>query len=294
MAEESTQDSLFECIPDLGGFLSGTSKFIEQELKCCRPNGNQIYSILYASGQSAILLSQGIPSSIQDKLEDWYLRLGITIILPWVIILVALFIALMVNRTISISIGVVFIIATIGVAAIALWLILDDALTTSSYIYNSTLSELNTNWKLYEEDIAEHLAAAYTLTASCNPDEKLSCCGFDDTNCTLIGEGCSIQFWSIPNYLLTGTTGVMKITIKGIPRDFGLVTGSIQIPPDLNNGVPANVKVSVQFGETFVEDFVYNIVKTPTTPDDALIANLSGAGGKFELRAPVYLVSSGI
>jgi hypothetical protein len=270
------------CIPDMNTYFPEFLWDEVQTIKCCNPNGNQIYSTIYAAGKSLQLVSDGIGPLIQNNLEDWYFSLTLAIVIPWVIVACLIIVVLIIGNILSIPMGIVFIIITLTIGILsALWILYNtgNVLVTT---YDQAKNLLNTNWEKYQDDIGVDIYAAYVLECSETPNEQYLCCGFDyENNCV----DCLINVTVNPNVVQAGATGIMTITIEDPP-----IGGTINIPPDLNGGTAYTE--TFPGGETFVLFFIYNVIPDPINFIVNITVNMTFEGiGPITINAPVDIIN---
>lgn len=246
------------CVPDMSNYIPTFYNAIIPTFKCCQPTGNQIYASAYATAQGFNLAATGIPSVVQSQLESWFARIAFVLILPWAIILVALFIYFMVTHVMSFAAGMAFISVTVLLAIIALAWIFYDALNTSGNIYNSVVNGFRNNWTANKDAITGHILNAYLLNpgAMCNPNEQLACCGFDYDQCE---GGCDISILVDPEFVLTNATGLLSIELVNNSNTDFPNGGTLFIPPQLNGGTGLTITIpSFNTNEMFDTTIIYN------------------------------------
>ena len=261
----------FSCIPDLSTFVPVFLQPEVKSLKCCKPNGNQLYSLGYAGVQVAQFLTDGIfdgltgftgftgftgttgTVSLDDAItraEFWFGRLTVFLVLPWLLIFIALFIYLGITGLMSGAAVIIFIIMTLVLAGFSLFLIIWDARQTVitvrndlgfalstiiGDIRNTVTQKVNTvvdRWNTYEVELIGRLIDAYTLEAGCTKD-PYECCDFD--NCTV---GCLTKFSVLPDIVPTSATGILNLEISG----GGVTAAYFVIPPELNGGTGTTIQ----------------------------------------------------
>lgn len=261
------------CIPDMVNYITDPDE--AKIVKCCRPSGNQIYSVLYASGQSLNLITNGIASNIESDFESWFVRIGLANVIPWMLMFIIQYIVLMITKIISPATGIALICTSIILALVGLLWLYGDATLTTNRIYNSTIDTINNNWNNNRTIIQDHLLDAYNLQASCNSDESNACCGFSQSQCELFG--CNVIFSVNPLFVTAGTTGILRLFILNAPtgttggtitipgelrNSFFSETIPIQIPPDGNTTVPYQYHIIspelLSPGETFITGILNN------------------------------------
>lgn len=290
-ADTTDEALILGCIPDMADNVPPIYQGIVPTLKCCQPNGNQIYSVLYAAGQGANAVLSDVPSSVKSDLESWYFRLGIALTLPWVIGFIIILVTLIVTNVISIASGIGIILVVIILAGISLAYVFYDASRTASNTYNTALNTVNENWDDFKSDISGHIIDAYLLEASCNKDEPYYCC--ITNNVPIIGcvSGCNFELTVNPEFVVTSSTGSMLITIT----DSGVrgTTGTVTIPKELNAAMgqpvvlPFDIKES---GGTVEITYLYNSASAPSTVD--ITANMSLKDGpEVVAMVPITIIN---
>lgn len=287
LLEQSGTGPVFNCIPDLSTYVPEEQQGLVQVIKCCQPTGNQIYASIYAALQGFDLVTSGVGGSIQSNLESWFGRFAIIVMLPWVIILTALFIYFMVTKVMSFAAGMIFISVTFILAIIAIAWIFWDAYDTSLNVYNNTIATISDNWNKYKYDIGGQIIDGYLLDENtmCNKYEDLACCNFDYTSCI---NGCGVAFTITPNIIPTNSTGTLNIDIE--PDTGKIITGgTVFIPPEINGGTATTIPLNNDGSYSGI--FNYRSTNTPGVVD--VVAQFISADGNFSSGSQVTLVGSG-
>ena len=248
----------FPCIPDIADVVPPLFAPLAQAIKCCPPTGDQIYSVLYAIGQSIDLVTTGIVPPAQQELEDAFIRYSVIMTVPWALMLVALFILLIASRTITPITGIFFIIITLVVAVLAVLWVVYDVQNTSDAVYDKVIGEVRARFNTYESDIISNVIGAYLLTESCNKDEPNSCCTLAYGSCV---SGCGNQLSVDPPAIPVSSTGTITVSIT----TSSAATGTITIPGELL-GTPAPMVIGFT-GSDFSQDVTYATNATPGSYD---------------------------
>lgn len=274
----STPD--FHKIPDMNSYFPTIPSLLIEPIKCCQPNGNQIYSSIYSVGQVFHFLTEGIADQFLTGIEDWSFWLVLGIVLPWVFFVIVIFIILMVTGVLTPWSGVPLIIFAIVVAGLSVYLVGTNASESFTNIYNNAVNTFNTRWTDNEEVIGFYLIDSYNIMNSATKNEQYVCCGFDyEARCV----DCQTQLTVSPDTVLSPDRVTLTINIISPPA-----AGTINIPPQLNGGITGT---SIDFigNESQSFNFIAEVVSTGTTVNVTADMTLEGVG-PITISSPVTII----
>jgi hypothetical protein len=275
---------VFDCIPNLGAHVPVFFQPLVRQIKCCKPNGNQLYSVGYAGVQVADYLFSGIGPTggvFTETLQDaqyWFARPAIFLVLPWLLLFIAIFIYMGFTGLMSMFAAVIFITMVLLIGAftifIVIWetrnLLLNAEGTVSNFVTTTINNARNTvmeRWNTYETQLVEYLLNAYTIQNSCD-DENNVCCGFNPDICT---SQCTARFTIEPNIVAPGTTGTMTLHVEGTATTGGFYV----IPPEINGGVTGT---TIPFTGNTPVTFNYSAQSIETVANVTAVAYCSACG----------------
>lgn len=267
------------CIPDFAQNLPPLLQPFATILKCCQPTGDQLYSILYALGQSFQLVTSGTFGPIESELESTFTRFAIVITAPWVLIFIAVFVLLMAQRTISVPAGVFFIVLSIILAVLAVIWTLHDVSVTTTALSNAFRNTITGNINKYQGEIIAHVIGAYILTASCNPNEPDACCGFNRSFCFA---GCTKPFQIDTPAIPSASTGKVEVTISSNLD----LSGTITVPPEIVGGKEPRI---IPFAGVNSFTIPYNTTATPGVYNVNFISRIGPTGAFNSTTLPVVV-----
>lgn len=279
MSTGGIPEPVFPCIPNLGAHLPNYLQPTVRELKCCKPNGNQLYSLGYAGIQVADYLLTGIGptggafTEAFQEAQYWFARPAIFLVLPWMLMFIAIFIYMGFTGLMSMFAAVIFITITLLIGAatifIVIWetrnLLLNAEGSVNNFIntsINNARAAVNERWTTNEQQIIEYLASAYKIEQSCDPTEVNACCGFNTNACVT---QCTAQLAVSPTVVAPGATGHMILDIIGTATTGGFFV----IPPELNGGVTG---ITIPFTGDNPVDFVYGAQNVETVATITAVA----------------------
>ena len=162
------------CAPDLCNGLTGGNRLIcEAGKDKYSPTINQIYAMGYALYEQYPLLTTNLSSIAQNEFSSWFGHYTSIATIPYLVVFTILIIALMINRTLSLMVGVLLLILLyIGTAAVIVFLI-QDASDVVSNIYDDLQNQVYQNLSTYGPNIICNLERAF-LVPNCTSTISLT------------------------------------------------------------------------------------------------------------------------
>ena len=145
------------CVPDLCKTIGVSTNFAEN--LACEGNKNtsvtlnQLYSGLYIAGEQLPLLTQGIPQMIEHKARSWIFSSIILQSLPFIIMMIILFIILIAHKTVSAAVGIILIILAIILPIISFIIFGEITLNTANDIFKNVKQITQQNFDTYKAQI---------------------------------------------------------------------------------------------------------------------------------------------
>ena len=143
------------CAPDLCNMTSGTaSKAFCEINKDKFITFDQLYSGLYIANEQILLLTKGIPEMMQHKTESWIISSIILQNLPFIVMMIILFLILMTNKTINVFTGIILIILSIILPIISFTIFGKITSDAANDIFTNVKQIIKQNWNKYENQIS--------------------------------------------------------------------------------------------------------------------------------------------
>jgi hypothetical protein len=132
------------------------------------PRLGQLYSGLYSAATYVPEIIEGIPQIIQSDLTSWGVKLGLAVVLPWLIMFIILFIIMAGQGLITYGVALILAILVIALTIISLIFIYYETKTLVVNFGPQVQEKLSSNWDEKKEDIVPEILNSYLDCSYCN------------------------------------------------------------------------------------------------------------------------------
>jgi len=162
------------------------------------PRLGQLYSGAYTTAIHVPDIIEGIPQMIQADLIQWGIKLALSIVFPWVIMFIILFIILGRKGIITYDMAIMLIVLVVILTIIALAYVYFETQTLLINFGPQVQKKLSDNWNTKKEQIVPQILDSYLNCSYCDsttPGCDKSCGGI----CNACGRGLNTVAQELQN-----------------------------------------------------------------------------------------------